>query len=96
MYVSIVRVFCVAAGLAAYVVLTGCAGGNSGGGGGLTTSSLQNCKQLRVEMNRLIARGVTGKIEAANAGRKLSAKSRGQVDRYNALLAKYLGARCHA
>jgi hypothetical protein len=47
-------------------------------------------------MNRLVARGVPGKIEAANAGRRLSAKSRAEVDRYNALLGQYLGARCHA
>jgi hypothetical protein len=88
------RALFVAAGLAVSVGLTGCAGG--GGGGSLTTSSLQGCKQWRKEMNQLISRGVTGKIEAANAGRRVSAKSRAQIDRYNSLLAQYLGARCHA
>ena len=86
------RALFVAAGLAVSVGLSGCAGG----GDSLTTSSLQGCKQLRKEMNQLISRGVTGKIEAANAGRRVSAKSRAQIDRYNLLLAQYLGARCHA
>ncbi len=88
-----IRAVFVAAGLAASVGLTGCAGG---GGGSFATSSVQSCKQLRKEMNRLVSRGVAGKIEAANAGRRVSAKSRTQIDRYNSALAQYLGARCHA
>jgi hypothetical protein len=78
--------------VAVTVSLTGC----TGGGGSFGSASPQSCKKLRIEMNRLVARGVPGKIEAANAGRRLSAKSRAEVDRYNALLGQYLGARCHA
>ena len=42
-----------------------------------------------------MSRGVASKIEAANAGRKLSSQAQADVDRYNNLLGQYLGGRCH-
>ena len=55
----------------------------------------QNCQSIRQELNRLDARGVPAKVEAAQSGRKLSGADRSDVDRYNGLLNSYLGARCH-
>lgn len=54
-----------------------------------------NCQEYRAELNKLDSRGVPAHIESANAGKKLSASQRADVDRYNGLLQKYLGSRCH-
>jgi len=46
-------------------------------------------------MDKLIGRGVQPKVEALSAGRKMSPNDRADAERYNTLLAQYLGARCH-
>lgn len=54
-----------------------------------------SCQSLRSEMDKLIGRGVQPKVEALSAGRKMSPNDRTDAERYNTLLAQYLGARCH-
>ncbi len=73
-------------------LLTGCAGG---GGGTMVSSVGGNCKTLRKELSRLDSRGVPSLIEAKNAGRKVSAKKRKLIDRYNSVLDSYLSSKCH-
>jgi hypothetical protein len=46
-------------------------------------------------LNRLLGKGVQGNVERAAAGKSLSPGAKADVDRYNALLNQYLGARCH-
>ena len=55
----------------------------------------QSCQTIRAELDRLDARGVPSRIEAASAGKKLSPQQMDEVRRYNQLLDQYLGARCH-
>ena len=77
-------------------LLTGCAGGNTGGDpGGASLPPGKTCQDIRRELDRLDARGVPSRIEAQRAGAKLNPGQREDVDRYNTLLAQYLGARCH-
>ncbi len=87
------------AGMAAILVsvlVAGCAGGGTGGDpGGGSLPSGRSCKDVRAELDKLDARGVPSRIEAASAGKKLPPAQKEEVDRYNALLAQYLGARCH-
>lgn len=78
------------------VLVAGCAGGGTGGDpGGGSLPSGRSCKDVRAELDKLDARGVPSRIEAASAGKKLPPAQKEEVDRYNALLAQYLGARCH-
>ncbi|MBL8565644.1 MAG: hypothetical protein JNM89_08010 [Hyphomicrobiaceae bacterium] len=80
----------------ASLLLAGCAGGTSGGDPGAgSLPSGKSCKDVRAELDKLDARGVPSRIEAAGAGKKLPPGQKEEVDRYNALLAQYLGARCH-
>jgi hypothetical protein len=51
--------------------------------------------RVRQELDQLDRRGTQAKVEAASAGKKLAAKDKSDVDRYNSLLNQYLGARCH-
>jgi hypothetical protein len=79
-------------------ILAGCASDNASQGGDPGARPLpagQSCQSVRAELDRLDRRGVPSKVEAANSGRKLSGADRADVDRYNALLSQYLGARCH-
>ena len=77
--------------------LTGCAdGGGFGDPGGMPLASGQSCGSIRGELDKLDRRGTQSKVEAASQGKKLSARDKGDVDRYNSLLNQYLGARCHA
>jgi hypothetical protein len=55
----------------------------------------ESCSSIRAELNRMDARGVPSKVEAVNAGRRVSDKDRALAERYNTLLNQYLGARCH-
>lgn len=84
----------VAAGILA---LAGCADGGGGAGdpGALPLASGQSCGSIRQELNTLDRRGTQSKVEAATAGKKLAPAAQAEVDRYNALLNQYLGARCH-
>ena len=59
-------------------------------------ASGQSCGSIRHELDQLDRRGTQGKVEAASQGKKLAAKDKADVDRYNSLLNQYLGARCHA
>lgn len=85
-----------ALGLAAVIAATGLAG--CGGNSGYGAKSLpygSSCSSIRSELRRLDNRGVPAKVEAVNAGRRVSAKDRELASRYNTLLNQYLGARCH-
>jgi hypothetical protein len=78
--------------------LAGCAGegrGSGGDPGAMPLAPGQTCGSIRQELDRLDAKGVQGKVEAATQGKKLSAVDRADADRYNSLLNQYLGARCH-
>lgn len=79
-------------------LVAGCANeGGSGYGdpGAKALPAGESCKSIRAELNRMDARGVPSKVEAVNAGRRVSGKDRELADRYNTLLNQYLGARCH-
>lgn len=94
--ISSARFAGIAAAALASVLVAGCAGGSAGGDpGAAALPSGRTCKDVRSELDRLDARGVPSRIEAANAGKKLPPAQKDEVDRYNALLAQYLGARCH-
>lgn len=78
--------------------LAGCASSNAGPYGDPGARPLPpgySCQSVRAELNRLDAKGIRGKVEAASAGKKLPAQQQTDVDRYNYLLNVYLGARCH-
>lgn len=78
------------------LVVSGCGGTTSGGDpGARALPSGQSCQSVRAEMDKLLARGVQPRVEAAQAGRKLPPQQQAEVDQYNRLLAQYLGARCH-
>lgn len=81
----------------ASAAVAGCAGNQDSGGQGGAASlpSGKSCQEVRRELDKLDARGVPSRIEAANAGKKLAPAQRAEVDTYNALLQQYLGARCH-
>jgi len=84
------------AAAAALAVLCSCAGeGHDGDPGAMPLASGQSCGSIRQELNRLDAKGTQAKVEAAGQGKRLSAADHADVDRYNALLNQYLGARCH-
>lgn len=77
-------------------LLAGCAGGPTGGDpGARALPPGTSCQSIRGELNKLDSRGVPSRVEAAQAGKKLSAQQQSEVDLYNKLLADYLGARCH-
>lgn len=79
---------------AAAAALAACADGY-GDPGATPLASGQSCGSIRGELDQLDRRGTQAKVEAASQGKKLSAKDKGDVDRYNSLLNQYLGARCH-
>jgi hypothetical protein len=80
----------------AVALIAGCAdGGGFGDPGASPLASGQSCGSIRQELDQLDRKGTQGKVEAASQGKKLSAKDKGDVDRYNSLLNQYLGARCH-
>lgn len=76
--------------------LQGC-GGTAGAGdpGARSLTAGQSCKNIQVELDRLIGRGVQSAIERQQSGSKLSGSQKADADRYNSLLNEYLGARCH-
>ena len=77
--------------------LAGCAAQGAPGGdpGARPLPPGQSCQSIRADLNKLDSRGVPAKVEAASAGRKVSAQDKADVDRYNQLLNYYLGGRCH-
>lgn len=79
------------------LLLVGCVeGGNLGGDPGPTPLALgQTCGSVQQELNRLLGRGVQSNVERQTAGKSISPAAKADVDRYNALLNQYLGARCH-
>jgi hypothetical protein len=87
-----------AAAAMALAALAGCADGgdNYGDPGATSLAPGQTCGSIRAELDALDRKGTQAKVEAASAGKKLSPKDQGDVDRYNSLLNQYLGARCHA
>ena len=81
---------------ASMVLLAGCAeGGGNGDPGAIPLASGQSCGAIQQELNKLLGKGVQGKVEAASQGKKLSPAAQADADRYNSLLNQYLGARCH-
>jgi hypothetical protein len=84
-------------GLVSIAALAGCAGESKYGGdpGARPLPPGSTCESVRGDLNKLDSKGVPSQIEAAQAGRKLSANQQADVDRYNKLLNDYLGARCH-
>jgi len=87
-----------AAAAVVIAALAGCAEGdnNFGDPGAASLAPGQTCGSIRAELDALDRKGTQAKVEAASAGKKLSPKDKGDVDRYNLLLNQYLGARCHA
>ena len=83
--------------LAAIAGLAGCASnaGPYGDPGAKPMPPGYSCQSVRAELNRLDAKGIRPKVEAAGSGRSIPASARAEVDRYNYLLNVYLGARCH-
>lgn len=78
------------------LVLAGCAGGSKGGDPGAKPLPVgQTCQSLKADLDRMVSHGVQGSVEAQAAGRKLSPNQKADADRYNSLLASYLGGRCH-
>jgi hypothetical protein len=78
------------------LLLAACADGTLGGDPGpIALPSGQSCGSIQQELNRLLGRGVQGNMERHAAGKALSPAAKTDVDRYNALLNQYLGARCH-
>jgi len=79
-------------------LIAGCASEgkyNNGDPGARPLPHGESCSSIRAELNRMDARGVPSKVEAVNAGRRVSDKDRELANRYNTLLNQYLGARCH-
>ena len=83
------------AAMASAAAVSGCAGDGGAGPGGPGVNASASCRETRHELDRMDARGVPSLIEASNAGKKLSSRQQGDVDRYNRLLKVYLGSRCH-
>ena len=82
--------------ITAGVMLAGCAETNfDGDPGPIPLAAGQSCGSIQQELNRLLGRGVQGSVEREAAGKKLAPAAKADVDRYNALLNQYLGARCH-
>lgn len=79
------------------LALSGCAGGGSKNGdpGAKALPAGQTCQSIKADLDRMVSQGVQGSVEAQAAGRKLSPNQKADADRYNSLLAYYLGARCH-
>lgn len=77
--------------------LSACANAPSGNGdpGARSLPPGTSCQSLQGELNKMVGRGVQSSVEAQTAGRKLSPNQKADADRYNQLLAQYLGARCH-
>lgn len=78
-------------------LMAGCAAQGAPGGdpGARPLPQGYTCQSVRAELNKLDARGVQSKVEAVNAGRKVSPQDKADADRYNQLLNFYLGGRCH-
>lgn len=81
----------------ATLALGGCDGPPATGGdpGAAALPAGETCGSIREQLNKLDRKGAQASVEAANAGRKLSASQRQDADDYNRLLGQYLGSRCH-
>lgn len=78
--------------------VAGCSNNQSGGYGDPGARPLpagESCQSLQEKMKRLSGNGVQSKVEASQAGKKLSPAAQADVDTYNKVLNDYLGARCH-
>ena len=86
------------AALSCALALAGCAGDSgsyNGDPGARPLAAGQTCQSLKSDLDRMVANGVQNSVEAQSAGRKQSPNQKADADRYNSLLAQYLGARCH-
>ncbi len=77
------------------IAVAGCAGGPGAGPDGIGLASGAGCKSLKREISKYEARGIHYKADAVNRGKRVSAKQRADVKRYNSLLDSYLGNKCH-
>ncbi len=66
-------------------LLSGCANNKSGPYAKALPSG-STCKSIRQELRRMDGQGVPSKVEAVNAGKKVSKASRQQANRYNQLM----------
>jgi len=94
---NMLRSLRVAVAVGAIAVLGGCAAEGAAGGdpGARPLPPGMTCDSVRKELSALDSRGVHAKVEAVNAGRKVSESDRAIAQRYNTLLSYYLGGRCH-
>lgn len=81
--------------VASLALLAGCADSGNGDPGAIPLAAGQSCGALQDELNKMLRSGVQPKVEAATAGKALSPAAQADVNRYNAVLNQYLGARCH-
>lgn len=79
----------------ALLALGGCAGEGGGEYGAKPLPLGSSCGSIRSELRSMDNSGVPAKVEAVNAGRRVSDRDKQLADRYNELLNQYLGARCH-
>ena len=86
------RILAVVAVIAIAVGAAGCA--SHGTGSKFSDTGSTNCAGLQKDIARMANGGIQGKIEAQQAGRKVSEQAKGQIDAYNSLLAQYLGSSC--
>lgn len=84
-------------GAAGLLLVAACAEGNNLGGdpGPVALPFGQSCGSIQQDLNKLLGRGVQANVEREQAGKPLTPAAKADVDRYNALLNQYLGARCH-
>jgi hypothetical protein len=94
---NMLRSLRVTVAVGAIAVLGGCAAEGAAGGdpGARPLPPGMTCDSVRKELSALDSRGVHAKVEAVNAGRKVSESDRAIAQRYNTLLSYYLGGRCH-
>ena len=96
MAVAVGRVATIGSAFCMMALAVGCATGPYGGPTAMRMPAGMTCDSVRGELDSLDRRGTRSKIVRANAGKKISAKAKKDVERYNYLLNVYLGARCHA
>jgi hypothetical protein len=80
----------------AALALGGCDTPATGGDPGASALPAgETCGTIREKLNALDRKGAQSSVQAASAGKKLSAGQKQDADDYNRLLNEYLGSRCH-
>lgn len=86
------RALAVLGGIVLAGSLAGCASHSTGSK--FADTGATDCAGLQKQIARMAGGGIQGKIEAVQAGRKVSGQARSQIDEYNSLLEQYLGSHC--